>query len=172
MSDPTSGGLGARYRIALVCLGNICRSPTADVVLRELLDRAGLDERVEVASCGTGHWHVGEPMDTRAAAELRAAGYDPDHHRARQFGPQWHDFDLILAMDRANREDLLAMLPEHRRDRVQLFRSYDPLADPGEAPEVPDPWYGGPEGFAAVLAMVERTAAALVEQLADGTPPR
>jgi protein-tyrosine phosphatase len=156
------------YRIALVCLGNICRSPIADVVLNAVLHEAGASDTVEVTSCGTGTWHLGEPMDARAAAVLTAAGYDASRHRARHFGPDWHDHDLILVMDHANLADVLAELPPDRHDRVRLFRSFDPEVqadDPAEVPDVPDPFYGGPEGFDDVLAMIERTAHALVKEL-------
>lgn len=125
------------YRIALVCLGNICRSPTADVVLNALLDDTDLD--VVAESCGTAGWHVGEPMDPRSAAVLAAAGYDPSRHRARQFGPSWFGYDLILAMDRQNLADVLDVLPADRHDRVKLFRSYDPTVGEGAVPDVPDP---------------------------------
>ncbi|MCW2786619.1 MAG: protein-tyrosine-phosphatase [Marmoricola sp.] len=152
-------------RIAVVCLGNICRSPTAEVVLTELVDAAGLEVTVE--SCGTGGWHVGESMDPRAARALADAGYDPSRHRARQFGPSWFDHDLILAMDAANLADVLAVLPADRHQRVRLFRSYDPeVPAGGPVPDVPDPWYGGPQGFADVLAMVERSGEVLVRELA------
>ncbi|HEX7716213.1 MAG TPA: low molecular weight protein-tyrosine-phosphatase [Marmoricola sp.] len=157
------------YRVAVVCLGNICRSPIADVVLNAELDEAGLADRVEVTSCGTGTWHVGEPMDSRAAAVLTSAGYDASRHRARHFGVDWHDHDLILVMDHDNLADVLAELPADRHDRVRLFRSYDPevrATDPVEVPAVPDPFYGGPDGFDDVLAIVERTARRVVEELA------
>lgn len=154
------------YRVALVCLGNICRSPMADVVLNARLHEAGLGGEVEATSCGTGTWHVGEPMDARAAAVLTSAGYDARHHRARHFGADWYDHDLILTMDRANRADVLAELPPDRHDRVRLFRSYDPGVDPtDDVPEVPDPFYGGPDGFDEVLAIVERTSRQLVQEL-------
>ena len=164
------------YRIALVCLGNICRSPIADVVLNAELAEAGLAEVVEATSCGTGTWHVGEPMDTRAASVLTAAGYDPSRHRAQHFGVDWHDHDLILVMDHDNLAEVLAELPPERHDRVRLFRSYDPevddATDPARVPAVPDPFYGGPEGFDEVLTVVTRTARALVEQLrAPGAGP-
>jgi protein-tyrosine phosphatase len=158
------------YRVALVCLGNICRSPIADVVLNDLVADAGLDDRVEVTSCGTGTWHIGEPMDPRAAEVLSRSEYDGSRHRARHFGRDWHDHDLILAMDKANLADILAELPADRHDRVRLFRSFDPeVATIGAAgvPDVPDPFYGGPEGFDDVLAIVERTARALVAHLAS-----
>jgi protein-tyrosine phosphatase len=149
-----------RYAVALICLGNICRSPMADVVLQQRLDgRAD----IEVRSAGTGDWHVGGPMDERAAATLSRHGYDPSRHRAQQVGADWPDrFDLILAMDEANLADLGG-----RTDRVRLFRDFDPAG----TGEVPDPYYGGEEGFEEVLAMVERTAAVLatglVEELRD-----
>lgn len=149
------------YRIALVCLGNICRSPVADVVVNTRIDRAGLAGRVRVESSGTGHWHVGNPMDHRAAAALVGEGYDPTSHRARQFTHELvEDFDLVLAMDRSNLADLLRLgVPE---DRLRLFRDFDP--QPGDG-EVPDPYYGGSRGFTDVLAMVERTSIGLVAQL-------
>ena len=96
-----------RYRIALVCLGNICRSPMAHVVLEQQLADAGLGDAVEVHSSGTGGWHEGNPMDDRAAATLATAGYDPSRHRARTFDAGWHDdHDLVLAMDAANLRDI------------------------------------------------------------------
>jgi low molecular weight protein-tyrosine phosphatase len=143
------------YRVALVCLGNICRSPMAHVVLEERLAEAGLDDRVEVTSSGTGGWHVGDPMDRRAAATLTAAGYDASRHRARQWAG--NDADLVLAMDSVNLADIGG-----RTDRVMLFRDFDPVVPGGD---VPDPYYGGDSGFEEVLAMVERTAAALVAAL-------
>ena len=156
------------YRVALVCLGNICRSPIADVVVNAELREASLDDRIEVTSCGTGTWHVGEAMDSRAASVLTASGYDASRHRAQHFGPDWHDHDLILVMDRANLADVLDELPSDRHDRVRMFRSYDPAVDatgPDDVPDLPDPFYGGPEGFDDVLAIVERTARQLVREL-------
>ncbi len=148
-----------RYAVALVCLGNICRSPTAQVVLEQRLAEAGLGERVVVHSSGTGDWHVGSPMDRRAAATLAASGYDPSRHRARQYDDSWAaSHDLVLAMDRDNLADLGG-----RSERVGLFRDFDPL-DPGA--EVPDPYEGGTDAFAEVLTIVEHTCAALVADLA------
>ncbi len=129
-----------RYAIGLVCLGNICRSPTADVVLTAKVAEAGLSDVVEVASCGTGGWHVGDPMDRRAAATLTAAGYDARHHRARQITDAWHErYDVLLAMDEQNLADLGGRAG-HGAGRVGLFRDHDPAAPGGE---VPDPYYGG-----------------------------
>jgi protein-tyrosine phosphatase len=145
----------------------------ADVVLSERLEAAGLSERVEVTSAGTGDWHVGHPMDERAAATLTAAGYDPSRHRARQFAADWlADRDLVLAMDAANLAEVRAAGPAGERpvaaDRVRLFRDFDPVEPGGE---VPDPYYGGDAGFEEVLTMVERTADALVAAL-HALPPQ
>ncbi|WP_305706296.1 low molecular weight protein-tyrosine-phosphatase [Nocardioides sp.] len=149
------------YRIALVCLGNICRSSVADVVLTTRLADAGLADLVSVDSAGTADWHRGKSMDPRAAESLRSAGLDPSAHRARHFDRTWAGrHDLVLAMDASNLADLRPLVDEHHR--LRLFRDFDPL-DPGS--DVPDPYYGGEDGFAAVLAMVERTSAALVAAL-------
>lgn len=154
------------YRIALVCLGNICRSPMAHVVLEQRLAEAGLDDRVAVTSSGTGGWHEGEAMDRRAAAVLRDAGYDPSRHRARTFSVDWYaEHDLLLAMDQSNRADMLDQAPTvEQQAQVRMYREFDPEADQDDA-EVPDPWYGGADGFRDVLAMIERTTDRLVEQL-------
>ena len=157
LPPPRSAG---SYRLALVCLGNICRSPMAHVVLESRLADAGLGDRVEVASSGTGGWHVGNPMDPRAAASLAAADYDPSRHRARQYDASWPAaYDVVLVMDESNLADVGG-----RSDRVGLFRDLDPT-EPGAA--VPDPYYGGPDGFEEVLAMVERTSDAIVTALTD-----
>jgi len=161
VTDPAVEGSPAGHvRLALVCLGNICRSPMAEVVLRERLDWAGLTD-VELISAGTGSWHVGESMDRRAAATLSAAGYDPSRHRAQQWNPPWLEaYDLVLAMD----SDNLAALGGPTR-RVRLFRDFDPV---GTGQDVPDPYYGGDDGFREVLEMVERTSTALVEAIERG----
>ena len=146
-----------RYRVGMVCLGNICRSPMADVVLRAKVAAAGLDDVVTIDSCGTGGWHVGNPMDERAADTLRGAGYDGSAHRAQQFAPTWlDDHDLLLAMDRSNLADIGGP-----SDRVRLLRNLDPEG----SGDVPDPYYGGAHGFLEVLAMVERSCDALVDEL-------
>ncbi len=153
---------GTPYRIAFVCLGNICRSPTADVVLSGMVAAEGLGGLVEVSSCGTGDWHLGEPMDPRAAAELQTAGYDTSNHRAQQFNASWLDRDLVLAMDAKNLHDITDGQGEN--ERVRLFRSFDPLAGPHDL-DVPDPWYAGDDSFALVLGIVERTCRQLVTEL-------
>lgn len=158
-----------RYHVAVVCLGNICRSPMAQVVLTERVADAGLADRVTVSSAGTGDWHVGDPMDRRAAATLTRSGYDATRHRARQWAG--HDpADLVLAMDAQNHADITDLedpAPAEGAGRVRLFREFDPV-EPGS--DVPDPYYGGDSGFEEVLAMVERTAEALVQTLERERP--
>lgn len=161
-----------RYRVGMVCSGNICRSPTAEVVLTARLAEAGLGDRVEVASCGLGDWHVGDPMDARSAAALAGAGYDPSRHRAQQLPAHWSaaddGLDLLVAMDGGHRRDLLAGGAEPAR--VRLLRDFDPV-DTGA--DVPDPYYGGPDGFEEVLAMTERSSVVLAASLVaalDGDP--
>ena len=170
LPDP---GSPATYRIALVCLGNICRSPMAHVVLASRVEDAGLADRVHLESFGTGDWHVGRPMDSRAAATLTAEGYDATRHRARTFGVREADaFDLVLAMDRANHEDLADLGVD--ASRLRLFRSFDPEAGGqagGDHDDVPDPFYGDDDGFREVLAIVERTSARLVDLLQRQTSP-
>lgn len=165
--------MSAPYRVALVCLGNICRSPTAHVILEDRLERAGLADDVVVSSAGTGGWHKGEPMDPRSAVALRKAGYDPSRHRARTFTADWFaEHDLLLAMDASNHADMIDLAPTvAQQGQVRMFREFDPeVAEDAAAagiPEVPDPWHGGPEGFAQVLTMIERTTDGLVAALPD-----
>jgi protein-tyrosine phosphatase len=137
----------------------------AHVVLAEKVAGSSLDGRVEVDSSGTGDWHLGDPMDARAAATLSTAGYDPSRHRAQQFGPGWFaEFDLVVVMDSSNRRDVLALAPDdHARDRVRMLRDFDPEAA-GDL-DVPDPWHGGQSGFDDVLAMVERSTDGLLRAL-------
>lgn len=154
-----------RYRVTIVCTGNICRSPTADVVLASMLDDAGLAHLVEVDSYGLGGWHVGDGMDRRSARTLAAAGYHPHGHRARQLPRSWvGDYDLVLAMDDSHLGDLRAQASAAGQpaDHVRLFGDFDPV-DPGGIVE--DPYYGGPDGFEEVLAVVERTSEAIVAAL-------
>jgi len=158
-------------KVAIVCLGNICRSPMAHVVLEQRLAEVGLNDRVTVVSAGTGSWHTGEAMDERAAKTLSAAGYDPSRHAAQRFTIDWYaENDLILAMDASNFADIADLAPDVASlDKVQMFRAYDPEASEHDN-EVPDPWFGGAEGFEDVLQMVERTVDGLVEELARRLP--
>lgn len=155
--EPRTGG---RYAVEVVCLGNICRSPSAGVVLAAKAAAAGLDD-VVVTSSGTADWHTGKPMDPRSADVLSRAGYDPTRHRARQVSAAaLASYDLVLAMDRSHLAALLELGADP--DRTRLFRDFDPV-DPGE--DVPDPYYGGPDGFEEVLSMVERTSDVIIGAL-------
>lgn len=152
------------YRITAVCLGNICRSPMAEAVLRARLAAAGLDRVTEVDSAGTGGWHVGEDADPRARAALRRRGY-PLAHAARRFDPAWFaTSDLILAMDAENHRTLLRLAPdEEARERIRFMRAFDPAAtDGGRDLDVPDPYYGGDDGFDDVLDLLEAAADGVV----------
>ncbi len=161
------------YRICLICLGNICRSPMAEVVLRGELDRAGLSGRVVVESAGTGDWHLGDPMDRRAKAELARRGYDGSAHRARQIDSSWlAGYDLLVAMDHSNLQNLerMAAAQPGIAGRIRLLRSFDPAA--GADAEVPDPYYGGPQVYAEAFDLVLPAARALARQLARELPDR
>ncbi|HEV2997758.1 MAG TPA: low molecular weight protein-tyrosine-phosphatase [Solirubrobacteraceae bacterium] len=152
--------------ILFVCLGNICRSPTAEGVMRELVSRAGLQERIELDSAGTGAWHVGESPDARARAAARARGIELES-RARQVDRgDFERFDLILAMDRSNLADLRRVAPEGpTRARLALLREFDPRSLARGELEVPDPYHGGPRGFEAVLDLVEAACAGLLARI-------
>jgi protein-tyrosine phosphatase len=152
------------YRVCLVCLGNICRSPMAEAMLRAELDRAGLGSAVVVDSAGTGDWHVGQRMDQRARAELSRRGYDGASHVARQIQPDWlAGRDLILAMDGQNLAALRRMAQPAERDRIRLLRSFD-FAAPPDA-EIPDPYYGDGASFGTVLDFIEDAARGLAEAI-------
>jgi len=152
-------------KILFVCLGNICRSPLAEAIFNHLAAQAGRANEFIVDSCGTGGWHAGEPPDPRTRAVAQQHGVALKR-RARQFQrTDFNDFDLIVAMDRENVSDLLSfstLKPEHRA-KVKLLREFDPQAD-GNL-DVPDPWYGGPDGFERVYQMIERSAKALLDSI-------
>ncbi|MBG8560914.1 low molecular weight phosphotyrosine protein phosphatase [Pseudomonas qingdaonensis] len=149
-------------RVLFVCLGNICRSPTAEGVLRHQLKLAGLEDQVEVASAGTGDWHVGKPPDSRTRRAALARGYDLSAQRAQQVSAQdFSRYDLILAMDTSNLGHLKALQPSVGTAELDLFlRRYE-----GELDEVPDPYYGGEEGFEQVLDLIELACSKLVVEL-------
>jgi protein-tyrosine phosphatase len=149
-------------RVLFVCLGNICRSPSAEAVMRGLLASEGIDG-VEVDSAGTGDWHVGNPADPRAIAAATDRGVEINGS-ARQVRPEdFEEFDLILAMDRSNHADLLAM-DGADPDKVRLFRE---MAGEGEL-DVPDPYYGGEDGFAEVLDILESGCVVVLEEVRGG----
>jgi len=155
-------------RICFVCTGNICRSPTAEVVFRHLLTDAGLAGRVLVGSAGTGPWHAGHDMDPRARQALLARGYRPGRHVARQFlAGDFGRYDLVLAIDSGQLARLagLALTAEDPADAVaslSLLRSYDPAAVLAGETDVPDPYYHDERGFDTVLDQLERACAGLL----------
>jgi protein-tyrosine phosphatase len=159
------------YVICLVCLGNICRSPMAEIILHNELAGAGLAGAVTVESAGTGDWHVGEPMFGPARDELARHGYDGSTHRARQLEPSWlAGYDLVLALDRANLAALRAMAPgRDTAGRVRLLRWFDPALRPDDPydGEVPDPFGGGPEGYALAYGLVVAAVRGLTGRLAE-----
>jgi protein-tyrosine phosphatase len=150
------------YRVCFVCTGNICRSPMAESVFRARVAEAGLDDQVEVDSAGTGGWHEGEDADPRTVSVLEEHGYEIAH-TARQFQRSWFSrLDLVIALDEGHLKGLrrLAPTPEDAA-KIRLLRSYDPAA--GGDLEVPDPYYGGREGFEECLEMVEAASEGLLE---------
>lgn len=147
--------------ILFVCLGNICRSPTAEAVVRAEFKRAGVG--VPVASCGTGNWHLGEGADPRAVAAGAKAGYDLRPHRARQLVPDdFSHYQWVLGMDHSNLADMRKLCPPNLRDRVGLFMDVAEVAPPHE---VPDPYHGSAADFAHVIDLVRRGAAGLIGKL-------
>ena len=149
-------------RILFVCLGNICRSPTAEGVLRALATREAPELPLEVDSAGTADYHVGQPPDPRTRAAAARRGYDLSTLRARTVDSgDFERFDLILAMDRENLQDLKRRAPSHAHERLRLFLEFAP-----DAPaDVPDPYYGGPNGFEEVLDLVETATRGLLTHL-------
>ena len=150
-------------KILFVCLGNICRSPTAEVVFRAVAAREAPELMIEVDSAGTAGYHIGEPPDLRTRQAATRRGYDMSLLRARIVEPRdFEDFDFILAMDRENLKVLNHRAPVHARERVRLFLEFAPDA---ATTEVPDPYYGGPNGFEEVLDLVEAATQGLLQHL-------
>ena len=160
---------GTPYRVCLVCLGNICRSPMAETVLRAEVAAAGLDGTVVVDSAGTGDWHVGGRMDPGARGALAGRGYDGSAHRARQFQPSWlARHDLVLAMDTHNLADLRRMARDsgvQGEDRIRLFGEVGGLTEAGDG-NIPDPWGGGADQFGHVLDLLGAAAPVIAARLA------
>ena len=153
------------YKILFVCTGNICRSPTAEGVFRKLVENAGLGDDILIDSAGTGSWHVGSPPDARAVAAASDNGLDISPLRARQVvRDDFKDFDLIIALDRTHLKALEAMRPgfspEHDRAVLKLMMAFAPQYG---TLDVPDPYYGGKEGFQNVFDMIESASRAILD---------
>jgi protein tyrosine phosphatase len=149
-------------KVLFVCLGNICRSPTAEGVFRHKVREAGLEDRIEIDSAGTGDWHVGKAPDARTRAAALRRGYDLSSLRARQVSvADFSRYDLVLAMDNANLRDLTHLRAGRGEAELDLFlRRYELEID-----EVPDPYYGGEDGFEQVLDLVERACDGLLTEV-------
>jgi len=153
-------------RVLFVCLGNICRSPTAEAVVKALVRDAGLDAAIEVQSAGTGDWHVGDPPDARSARAAAARGVTLSGAARQVTAGDFGRFDLLVAMDRGNRDALLRLAPDAAgRAKVRLLREFDPVAAAGGDLDVPDPYYGGEDGFKHVLDVVEAGGRGLLDAL-------
>lgn len=151
--------------VLFVCLGNICRSPTAEAVFRERVIAAGLEEKIRIDSAGTGDWHIGRAPDPRTREAAARRGYQMDSLRARQVSPQdFYEFDVVLAMDNANLADLQAMQPSDVSVTLGRFLDYSSGAS---VSEVPDPYYGGEDGFDRVLDLIEGGADGLLDALRE-----
>jgi protein-tyrosine phosphatase len=144
-------------RILFVCMGNICRSPTAEGVMRHLLAERGLEDEIEVQSAGTGGWHAGSPPDARSTRAAAARGITLEGAARQVTRADFEDFDLLVAMDRENLADLRAIAPPGTEHKIRLLL--------GEGRDVPDPYYGGPHGFENVLDLVETACEQLLDEL-------
>jgi protein-tyrosine phosphatase len=155
---------GKRVAVSFVCMGNICRSPTAEAVMRHLVREAGLQNAIAIDSAGTGSWHVGEERDRRSRAVAKRRGM-PISGLARQFTRgDFNRFDLVLALDEENARELRRLAPgDEARARIHLLREFDEGAAPGA--EVPDPYYGGPEGFELVFDVCLAACRGLLDHL-------
>ena len=155
-----------KERILFVCLGNICRSPTAEGIFRHLVEEAGLTEHFVIESAGTGDWHVGLAPDRRAQAACRKVGIDVSGHRARQVGVKdFENFDRILACDAMNEADLRALAPEGSTAEISLLMPYAGQA--GET-EVPDPWEYGPQAFDRTVERCQAACKGLLATIVQG----
>ncbi|MFI9170577.1 low molecular weight protein-tyrosine-phosphatase [Streptomyces lincolnensis] len=154
------------YRVCFVCTGNICRSPMAESVFRARMAEAGLDGLVEVDSAGTGGWHEGDGADPRTVTVLVNNGYDGEH-TARRFRSSWFSrLDLVIALDAGHLKALRRLAPTAEdAEKVRLLRSYDPAA--GDDLDVPDPYYGGMDGFEECLEMVEAASEGLLAAIRE-----
>jgi protein-tyrosine phosphatase len=153
-------------RLLFVCMGNICRSPTAEAVMRGVLRREGLEDAVEIDSAGTGGWHVGDPPDRRATAAAQARGIVMEGAARQVAAVDFDHYDLLLAADAENVAALRAVAPDaDAAAKVRLLREFDPQAVAAGDLDVPDPYYGGPDGFEHVLDLVQGACEGLLDAL-------
>ncbi|MHB1168413.1 MAG: low molecular weight protein-tyrosine-phosphatase [Longimicrobiales bacterium] len=153
-----------RIGVLFVCLGNICRSPLAKSVFRQIVREAGLDDRFDVDAAGTSAYHIGDGPDARTVATAQARGLEVEHSARQVHATDFERFDYIVVMDRENLRNTERVRDRAGHDReVLLLRSFDPEAN--GADEVPDPWFGGEEGFIEVQDMIERSCRALFEHV-------
>jgi low molecular weight protein-tyrosine phosphatase len=158
-------------RVLFVCLGNICRSPTAEGAMRALVREEGLQDSIELDSAGTGNWHVGSPPDPRAIAAARARGIALEGCAREVRREDFDDFDLVLAMDRSNMRELRRLEPGAQAlAKVRLLREFDPASAGAEDLDVPDPYHGAAGGFDEVLDLVQAACRGLLEQIREGEP--
>ncbi len=156
----------SKVSVLFVCMGNICRSPTAEGVFRRLVVEEGLAHRVEIDSAGTHDYHIGKPPDRRAQAAAAGRGYDLSPLRGRQVTHRdFSEFDYVLAMDRDNLTNLQRICPSEQRHKLRLFLSF---SERFKDQEVPDPYYGEAQGFSQVLDMVEDAARGLLQAIRAG----
>ena len=154
----------SQVRLLFVCMGNICRSPTAEAVMRDLVAQAGLEHAVAVDSAGTGGWHAGDPPDGRSVAAAARRGVNVGGTARQVATADFDAFDLLLAMDHANARELRARAPgPGGAAKVRLLREFDPASDSDL--EVPDPYYGGGDGFDLVLDLVDAACRGLLDDL-------
>ena len=152
--------------VLFVCLGNICRSPTAHAVFRQLVDDENLNQFIKIDSAGTGDWHIGCPPDRRSSEAAMERGYDLSDLRARLVNREdFYLFDHILVMDRKNFRDVTALAPNDLKAKISLFLNYSLIAKESCLTEVPDPYYGGDDGFDKVLSMIEDGSRGLLSSL-------
>jgi protein-tyrosine phosphatase len=156
-------------RLLFVCLGNICRSPTAEGVMRSLVEREGLADAIEIDSAGTGAWHVGSPPDARASDAARARGVTLEG-RARQVRvDDFNYFDLLIGMDASNVSELARLAPgADERAKVRLLREFDPASAEASDLDVPDPYYGAAGGFEEVFELVRAACEGLLADVREG----
>jgi protein-tyrosine phosphatase len=159
-------------RILFVCLGNICRSPTAEGVMRSLVAQAGLEDSIELDSAGTGAWHVGSPPDERATEAASTRGVTLEGSARQVKRTDFKDFDVLIAMDSANLRDLRALAHgDEERAKVSLLREFDPASVSSGDLDVPDPYYGAGDGFAKVFDLVHAACEGLLAQIQAGEIP-